>query len=328
MVAGACLTVVPFVGSASAVVTTGCTNRVVRTPAFGSDAFTSIAILSGCTPLSATGGWGVSVTNLATHISKTTWAGHRGTTIARVSAHAVTGPDRCRGGTNPFVINGRITGGSGAALQVLRVGLEVSVRVCVRAHAPATVEPGSLYRFGAGAHVTTTTGTAPTTTTSAPAATTTTMPPDGNAPPPAVALPAGLADCPAASRSAMITLVNRDRQQTGGLPALTENTNLDWAARKHSVMMASTSNLTHDGWDTEIYDSHYVVGAPGWTGQNIAYMTGGYSPDTIESMFFNELPPNDGHRLNILSINYHHVGIGCIVNNATHAYWWSQDFGS
>ena len=57
-------------------------------------------------------------------------------------------------------------------------------------------------------------------------------------------------------------------------------------------------------------------------------MSPGYSPDTIESMFFNEVPPNDGHRLNILSTNYHNVGIGCIVNNSTHTYWWSQDFGS
>ncbi len=126
----------------------------------------------------------------------------------------------------------------------------------------------------------------------------------------------------------MITLVNRDRQQTGNLPALRENVNLDWAARKHSIVMASTSVMSHAGWDTEIHDSNYVVGAPGWTGQNIAYMTGAFSPSTIESMFFNEVPPNDGHRLNILSTNYHNIGIGCMVNNSTGAYWWAQDFGS
>jgi uncharacterized protein YkwD len=45
-------------------------------------------------------------------------------------------------------------------------------------------------------------------------------------------------------------------------------------------------------------------------------------------MFFNEVPPDDGHRLNILSTAYHNIGIGCVVNNATGAYWWAQDFGS
>jgi uncharacterized protein YkwD len=45
-------------------------------------------------------------------------------------------------------------------------------------------------------------------------------------------------------------------------------------------------------------------------------------------MFFNETPPNDGHRQNILNANFHQIGIGCAINNATGVYWWTQDFGS
>ena len=56
--------------------------------------------------------------------------------------------------------------------------------------------------------------------------------------------------------------------------------------------------------------------------------SGGYSPDAIESMFFNETPPNDGHRQNILNANFHQIGIGCAINNSTGVYWWTQDFGS
>jgi len=141
-------------------------------------------------------------------------------------------------------------------------------------------------------------------------------------------LPAGLADCPSNAVSAMVALVNNDRHGTGNLAPLTQNANLDWAARKHSVMMASTGVMTHNGWDTEIRDSHYVVGAPGWTGQNIAWMSGGLSTATIQSIVLDEVAPNDGHRRNILSTNYHKIGIGCIVNTSTHTYWWSQDFGS
>ena len=315
IVAGFSLMAVPLVRPVSAAVTTRCATRVVQTSAQPRGVGTSVAILGGCTPVSATGGWGLSVTDLVTHVSTTTWAEHKGTTIEQVGAHAAPGPSRCPRATRLFVITGTVIGGSGAAMSVLPTGMGVSARVCVRAHAPATVEPGSFFRF--------TTGGRPRVTTTTP----TTTAPGKNAPPPAVTLPHGLSDCPATSRAAMVALVNRDRRQTGNLPPLVDNVNLDWAARAHSVMMASTSRMIHDGWDTEIRESHYVVSAPGWEGQNIAYM-GGYAPATIESMFFNEVPPNDGHRLNILSANYHNIGVGCIVSKTRHTYWWSQDFGS
>src|SRR5262249_52456699 len=118
---------------------------------------------------------------------------------------------------------------------------------------------------------------------------------------------------------------NRDR---GGLAPLAENGHLDAAANAHSLKMAASSNLSHDGWDTEIGSSGFVPGSPGMTGQNIAMRSGGYSPDAIESMFFNETPPNDGHRQNILNASFHQIGVGCVVNNATGVYWWTQDLGS
>ena len=331
-IAGISLTLVPFVRSASAVTVVQCTSRVAHAPVGVDGALVSTSTLSGCTPFMSTGGWGKVVTNLETHISTTTWTGGRGTTVAEVTAHHASGPNRCPSGTALYVISGEITGGSGAMLRTVNVGTGVRVRVCLIKGQPATLEPGAAYEFNADVPqvVTSTTQPAPTTT-ARPAATTRAAPTTtvaGNSVPAAVALPAGMAECPATARSDMIKLVDADRQRTGNLAPLAENANLDWAARKHSVMMATTSNMTHNGWDTEIHDSHFVVGAPGWTGQNIAWMTGGFDPAKIESGFFNEVPPNDGHRLNILSTNYHKIGIGCIVNNSTHAYWWAQDFGS
>lgn len=319
---------VPFVRPAGAVTPVQCTERSAHAPVETGDVLVSTAILSGCTPLSATGGRGTAVTNLKTHVSKTTWADGKGTTIADLNALRGSGPSRCPNGTTLFVIGGRVVGGSGAALHVFRVGMSVSARVCVSERLPATIEPGSSYKFAASAPRNVTRNTRPPETTTTGAPTTTTTAPNGNNVPPAVTLTAGLADCPANYQTAMITLVNTDRRQTGNLPPLSENANLDWAARKHSVVMATTSIMSHNGWDTEIHDSNYVVGSPGWTGQNIAYMTGRYAPDTIESNFFNEVPPDDGHRLNILSANFHNIGIGCIINKSTGAYWWSQDFGS
>jgi uncharacterized protein YkwD len=141
-------------------------------------------------------------------------------------------------------------------------------------------------------------------------------------------VPSGLSACPAGAVSSMVALVNRDRAQTGGLPPLAENGQLSSAAHTHSVKMAASSTMTHDGWDTEIANTGFSPGPPGMTGQNVAMRTGGYSPDAIESMLFNETPPNDGHRKNILNTSFHQIGVGCVINNATGAYWWTQDFGS
>ena len=125
----------------------------------------------------------------------------------------------------------------------------------------------------------------------------------------------------------MVSLVNRDRAGAGVAP-VSENGALDSAANSHSVKMASSSTLTHDGWTSEIAASGFSPGPPGMTGQTVAMRSGGYSPDAIESMFFNETPPNDGHRQNILNASFHQIGVGCVINNSTGVYWWTQDFGS
>ena len=92
--------------------------------------------------------------------------------------------------------------------------------------------------------------------------------------------------------------------------------------------MAVKSTSFHDGWDTEIRDSRYKLGPPWWTGQNVGWMIAPFDPNTIEAGFFVEVPPEDGHRLNILSTKFHNVGIGCIIRKSTGAIFSTQDFGS
>ena len=349
LIGGLSLALTPFATSAPASASNAarCAHVVAPAPVVIGGVSQRIATVTGCTALSDKGVSGRSVTILKTHISVTTWAGGLGTTTAKITYVAGPTPNRCPAGTHLTISVGKVVGGSGAALAVIKVGETADAPLCVTAAHAATLEPGAAYRFMNSANTTstvpksaaptttrpttpgpTTTTRPPTTSTTRPPVTTTTTVPTGNSPPAPVPLTAGLAACPASADSAMVALVNRDRQQTGDIPPLAENANLDWAARKHSIVMATNSVLSHDGWDTEIDESNYVVGSPGYTGQNIAWTTGGYSPDTIESMFFNEVPPDDGHRLNILSSNYHNIGIGCIVNSTTGAYWWSQDFGS
>ncbi len=191
---------------------------------------------------------------------------------------------------------------------------------------PTTSGNGATTTTNAAEPITTTTTRATTTTTRAPITTTTTASSSGSPAPPApLALPSGLAECPADATSVMLSLVNRDRASQGMGP-LTLNANLNWAARAHSISMATSIGLSHTGWNTEIAQSGYISGN-GWLAQNVGYITGSYGPSAIEGAFFNEVPPNDGHRKNILSVNAKNIGISCVKNVAENKFWWTQDFG-
>lgn len=140
-------------------------------------------------------------------------------------------------------------------------------------------------------------------------------------------LPAGVSECPASAKaSTMATLANQDRAQIESGPALTQNADLNEAARTHAIWMAVNNKLAHDGWDTEIANSGYQIGSPGAIGQNIAEGFGNAA--AVESAWINEVPPNDGHRLNILNLSFHNIGTSCVVENANGAMFWVQDFGS
>jgi uncharacterized protein YkwD len=165
-----------------------------------------------------------------------------------------------------------------------------------------------------------------TTTTAAPTTTTQAAPPAPGSGPAPISLPTGLSECPSDATTTMISLVNHDRG-TQGLAPINENSQLDWAARKHSVAMATGLGLSHTGWAQEISDSGFVS-SNGWLAQNIGYSTASYSPSVIESMFFNETPPNDGHRRNILNTYAHFIGVSCVFQVSNHTYWWTQDFGN
>ena len=42
---------------------------------------------------------------------------------------------------------------------------------------------------------------------------------------------------------------------------------------------------------------------------------------------YNEVPPNDGHRVNILSHTFRQVGIDVYYDARHHKLWFTQDFG-
>jgi uncharacterized protein YkwD len=108
--------------------------------------------------------------------------------------------------------------------------------------------------------------------------------------------------------SQVITLINQERTDRG-LPALTLNSSLRQAARRHSEDMACNDFFSHTGSDgstfiSRIQDAGYSYS---WAAENIAgSSSGSFSAQAVVSMWMN----SSGHKKNILSANAVHIGVG------------------
>jgi RNA polymerase sigma factor (sigma-70 family) len=130
--------------------------------------------------------------------------------------------------------------------------------------------------------------------------------------------------------------INTARKQAG-LSAYTMTTDLINSATAHNNLMADGCGLTHQcPGEAPIGDRETTAGVQ-WTaaGENIG--DGGpvdVSQSAIAQMAVSltndmiaEQPPNDGHRLNILSSTYTEVGIAVTVNSSGTVYM-TQDFAN
>jgi uncharacterized protein YkwD len=134
---------------------------------------------------------------------------------------------------------------------------------------------------------------------------------------------------PSLSIAEQVVGVTNTYRALHGCGPLTLNPQLTAAANEHSEDMAVHDYFSHtsqDGsspWD-RISRAGYVYSA---AAENIA---AGY--DTAQSVvdgWYNEVPPNDGHRKNILNCALTEVGIGYAENStSTYQIYWTQDFGS
>ena len=133
----------------------------------------------------------------------------------------------------------------------------------------------------------------------------------------------------------MLSLINRDRKSQGLQEVVADET-AERAGNLHSDEMAKLGYLSH--WNTagQKPDQRYCeAGGTGFVMENGHIEFSGYSDDApganaefkidpsatisrrdiddIQSGFFNEQPPNDGHRRNILDPDHTKVGIGLSV---------------
>jgi len=159
-------------------------------------------------------------------------------------------------------------------------------------------------------------------------------------PSPRPTTPAASASPPASgggtAAAQVLTLINQARA-AAGLPALTITSGLETSSSQHNLRMAGGCGLSHQcPGEPPLGDRETAAGVD-WTsaGENIG--EGGPVADTAAAIaqmavgltqsMLNEQPPDDGHRLNILSGSFTHIGIA-VYRDSSGTVWLTQDFSN
>lgn len=129
--------------------------------------------------------------------------------------------------------------------------------------------------------------------------------------------------------NSVLTMLNAERA-AHRLPALGMSAYLINSAHRHNLWMAADNTMSHQlpgepDFGTRIRQAgvpwHAAAENIGWTTNRTT--TGA---DGLESAMYNEVAPNDGHRLNILSTAVHYVGIDVYLDAAHGKLWLTEDF--
>jgi uncharacterized protein YkwD len=129
---------------------------------------------------------------------------------------------------------------------------------------------------------------------------------------------------------AVLKELNAERADHG-LPALEMNSKLVDSAHTHNVAMAKANTLSHQLSGEAGLGSRVSAAGYHWSGvgENIAYNSNRSESGVLalQKAMYNEKPPNDGHRENILNKRFVDVGID-VINDSTHGkVWLVTDFG-
>jgi uncharacterized protein YkwD len=151
--------------------------------------------------------------------------------------------------------------------------------------------------------------------------------------------PVGASSSRGASGSAaaqVLALINQARS-AAGLPALTITAGLNSSAAAHNSTMAGGCGLSHQCPGEPDLGARETAAGVHWTdaGENIGE-GGPMAGDTaaiaqmavsLTQGMLNEKPPDDGHRKNILSSSFTHIGIA-VFRDSSGTVWLTQDFSN
>jgi len=136
--------------------------------------------------------------------------------------------------------------------------------------------------------------------------------------------------------SQVLTLINQARSDAG-LPAYTITSGLTTSATKHNQTMAGGCGLSHQCPGEAALGDRETAAGVSWNaaGENIG--DGGPVSNTsaavaqmavgLTQSMLDEKPPDDGHRQNILSSSFHHIGIA-VYRDSSGTVWMTQDFSN
>ena len=139
-----------------------------------------------------------------------------------------------------------------------------------------------------------------------------------------------------AAAQQVLALINQARAQAG-LPAYTISAGLDTSAARHTSVMAGGCGLSHQCPGEASLGARETAAGVIWTaaGENIG--EGGPVAGTgtaiaqlavsLTQSMLNEQPPDDGHRMNILSSTFSHIGIA-VYRGSSGTVWLTQDFSN
>jgi uncharacterized protein YkwD len=137
----------------------------------------------------------------------------------------------------------------------------------------------------------------------------------------------------------MLTLINRDRE-ANGLAPVEHDPIASIGAQRQANDMAKYGYTAHWGTDGSVPEQRYTeAGGSDFVQENVACLFDGvprdldpnprFDPEKLEQlqkMFMDEVPPNDGHRRNILKPEHHRVGIGLSQPAAVNQPCLAQEF--
>jgi uncharacterized protein YkwD len=134
----------------------------------------------------------------------------------------------------------------------------------------------------------------------------------------------------------VLALINQARA-AAGLPALAISSGLESSSAAHNQLMAGGCGLSHQCPGEPALGDRETAAGVIWTaaGENIG--EGGPVASTnaaiaqmavsLTQSMLNEQPPNDGHRMNILSSAFTHIGIA-VYRDGSGTVWLTQDFSN
>lgn len=129
--------------------------------------------------------------------------------------------------------------------------------------------------------------------------------------------------------TAVFTQLNAERAKNG-LKALRWSDKLYYSAHRHNLAMAGANTLSHQlPGEASLGDRVTVFYAWSACGENIGWNSNRSQAGALalETSMYDETPPNDGHRRNILSTSFVDVGVD-VIDDSTHGrVWLTTDFG-